>query len=312
MKILIAGELNVDLVLQNYSHFPSLGQEVLVDDASLTLGSASAICAAGLARLGNQVTFAGKVGMDSWGDLCLEALTKLEIDTSLVQRDAAIKTGITVSLTSTQRDRALITYLGASALLEARDIPEEALRVHQHLHVSSFFLQKALRPQLKSLLASARAQGLTTSLDPGFDPEQKWGADLLDVLNEVDIFLPNEVELEAISGHADPEKALQSLQNGTTLTIAKLAANGSIALRNNAPLRIPTFPVIPKDTTGAGDSFNAGFLHAWSKKETLPGAMRFATACAALSTQSLGGTAAQPTEAKAIEFIAANSTGTPT
>ncbi|MCL4853074.1 MAG: carbohydrate kinase family protein, partial [Bryobacteraceae bacterium] len=67
MKILVAGELNPDLILQGYEIFPTPGKEILVDDLNLTMGSASAICAMGLARLGNRVSFLAKVGKDPWG-----------------------------------------------------------------------------------------------------------------------------------------------------------------------------------------------------------------------------------------------------
>src|SRR3954471_18224962 len=173
MKILIAGELNVDLVLQNYQSFPQPGKEVLVDDMSLTLGSASAICAAGLAKLGDDVTFAGKVGCDAWGDLALDSLRALNVDLRRVIRDLRIKTGITVSVTSAQ-DRALITYLGSIAALRESDIEDAWFAGFQHLHVSSFYLQQGLRPGLKSLLARAHRAGLTTSIDPGFDPLGRW------------------------------------------------------------------------------------------------------------------------------------------
>src|SRR5262245_5146886 len=123
MRILIAGELNLDLVLQNYHSFPELGKEVLVDDLSLTLGSASAICAAGLARLGDNVAFAGKLGADAWGDLVVERLRELGIDLQYVIRDATIKTGMTVSISS-PRDRALVTYLGSIAELRESDIKD--------------------------------------------------------------------------------------------------------------------------------------------------------------------------------------------
>src|ERR1035437_8129834 len=103
MRILIAGELNVDLVMQNYHAFPALGREVLVDDVSLTLGSASAICAAGLAKLGDDVVFAGKLGNDQWGDLCLSSLSRFGVDCSLIMREQNIKTGITVSITAKDR-----------------------------------------------------------------------------------------------------------------------------------------------------------------------------------------------------------------
>ena len=302
MKILVAGELNVDLVLYNYRSFPQPGREVLVNDVSLTLGSASAICAAGLATLGDCVAFVGKLGCDPWGDLVLDTMEKLGIDVSGIVRDPATKTGITVSITS-PADRALVTYLGSIAALRAADIPDSALPGCRHLHVSSFFLQEGLRPGLKSLLARAHRAGLTTSIDPGCDPAGEWGRDLVDALAETDIFLPNEVELEAITGHRDRIQALRSLENGRMRIVAKLGAEGCLTLENGGPLHVPAFPVTPIDTTGAGDSFNAGFLHAWLEGRGIAECMRFAGACGALSTQKLGGVASQPTEAEARAFL---------
>jgi sugar/nucleoside kinase (ribokinase family) len=303
LKILIAGELNVDLVLQNPQAFPVLGRETLVEGLSLTVGSASAICASALAKLGDQVTFTGKVGRDAWGDLCLKSLRDLGIDCSSVKCDESLTTGITVSITWA-KDRALLTYLGSIAALQASDVSNECLRRSGHLHVSSFFLQRALRPDLKSLLARAHEKGLTTSVDPGFDPDEAWGKDLIDTLNEVDVFLPNEVELAAISGRENRIDSLRSLANGRTLTVAKLGADGCIAMRDGEIVSVPAFPITPVDTTGAGDTFNAGFLHAWLSGVELQEAMRFAAACGALSTLGLGGTASQPTESQAREFIA--------
>lgn len=303
MKILIIGELNVDLVLHNYQTFPALGQEVLVEDATLTLGSASAICAAGLARLGDDVAYLSKAGQDGWGDLCVEALNGFGVDTALVLRDASVKTGITVSITSSS-DRALVTYLGSIAALRGSEVRTPIFSQFDHLHVSSFFLQLGLRPDVKRLLASAREQGLSTSLDPGFDPEERWGPDLMDVLNEVDVFLPNEVELARITGLEDVETALRRLANGRTLIMAKLGASGCATIdASGAFLAIPGFAVEAVDTTGAGDSFNAGFLHAWLRKRELPAAMRFACACGAFSTLKAGGTGSQADATQAHQFL---------
>jgi sugar/nucleoside kinase (ribokinase family) len=305
MKVLIVGELNVDLVLQNYHSFPELGKEVLVEDMSLTLGSASAICGAGLAKLGTAVSFAGKVGEDPWGDLALEKLRGLGIDLRYVMRDPAIKTGITVSITSA-KDRALITYLGSIAALRASDIEDTWFAGCRHLHVSSFYLQTGLRPGLKSLLARAHRAGLTTSIDPGFNPSGLRQRDIIATLEEADFFFPNELELEAAGGSADPEKALRALDNGRTRTVAKLGARGCMMLVRGRPLRIAAFAIEPVDTTGAGDSFNAGFLHAWLGGADVEEAVRFGAACGALSTQGLGGTAAQPTASEVSDFLAAH------
>ncbi len=304
MSVLVAGELNVDLVLQNYHAFPQLGREVLVDDVSLTLGSASAICAAGLARLGESVSFVGKLGCDAWGDLVMETLRNLGVDLAHVLRDPRIKTGITVSITSA-KDRALVTYLGSIAALRAADIEDAWLAGCRHLHVSSFFMQEALRPDVGALLARARRLGLTTSIDPGFDPSEQWGADLVEALDEADLFFPNEVELARVTGKTDPAAALRALAGRRALTVAKLGARGAMALVEGRIIHVPAFPVEPVDTTGAGDSFNAGFLHGWLAGRNIVESIRFGAACGALSTQGLGGTAAQPTPERVAEFLAA-------
>jgi sugar/nucleoside kinase (ribokinase family) len=302
MKILIAGEINVDLILQNYHSFPELGKEVLVDDCFLTLGSASLIAAMGLAKLGDEVAFLGKVGRDAYGDFCLDRMQAAGIDISRVIRDAALKTGITVSISS-PRDRALVTYLGAITELRGEDIRDEHMAGFGHLHVSSYFLQENLRPGLRDAFQRAHRLALTTSLDPGFDPTEQWKPDILDTLQDTDVFFPNEVELAAIGGSPDFELALRNLENECTLTVAKLGRSGAMALDRGKVVRVPAFPVQPVDTTGAGDSFNAGFLHAWTNKQSLADALRFGAACGALSTRGLGGTATQATREEAETMI---------
>jgi sugar/nucleoside kinase (ribokinase family) len=189
-RILVVGELNVDLILQGYHAFPMPGREVLVDDFAMVLGSASAICAMGLARLGDSVAFLGKAGDDAWGRYCIEELTSRGIDVSRIERDPQIKTGVTVAITS-PADRALVSFLGSISALAGDDVPPSAAAGFDHLHISSYYLQQNLRPSCRRIFAEAHQQGLTTSLDTGFDPSERWGDDLRETLREVDVFLPN-------------------------------------------------------------------------------------------------------------------------
>jgi sugar/nucleoside kinase (ribokinase family) len=300
-KVLVAGELNVDIILQGYRSFPRPGKEVLVDDFEMVLGSASAICAMGLARLGNPVSFLSKVGEDPWGRFCLDALAGRRIDTSRVVRDKSLKTGVTVAITS-PRDRALVSFLGSINALTADDVPPQALAGFNHLHISSFFLQDRLAPGCAEVFARAHRAGLTTSLDPGYDPSERWGSGLRETLEQVDVFFPNEVELSGLSRCQDPAEGLKRLDNGHTLIVAKLGAGGAMTLDKGKTLRVPAFKVAPLDTTGAGDSFGSGFLHAWLRGAPLLDGLRLGSACGALSTLGLGGTARQPTleEAEAL------------
>ena len=291
-SVLVVGEINPDLILKGDT-FPTAGKEILVDDFVMTLGSASAICAMGLARLGDPVSFVGKVGADPWGAYCVETMAAAGIDVSRVAHDPALKTGVTVSITSS-RDRALVSFIGAIGALRAADVAERDFAGARHLHVSSYFLQQGLRPGCRELFGRARAAGLTTSLDPGFDPSERWAGDLRETLAEVDLFFPNEVEVRAITGTDAVPEALRRLAGGRTRTIAKLGAQGCATLADDGRmLQVPSYPVEAVDTTGAGDSFNAGFLHAWLARRPLAECLRWGAACGSLSTRGLGGTARQ-------------------
>lgn len=300
LKILVAGEINADLVFREVSPFPALGREVLVSGSDLVLGSASAICASGLARLGNHVVFSGKIGDDLFGRFCLEEMTRSGIGLDHVIVDKKSTTGITVSISS-GRDRALVTCLGAIAELEAGDVPEAAFDGASHVHVAGYFLQTRLRPGLPDLFRRAHRHGLSTSLDCGHDPTGEWRGGLEEALKEADLFFPNQEELRAITGHEDLEEALRSL--GTTRAVAKLGPAGAAMLDGVSMLKVPAPEIEVVDTTGAGDSFDAGFLHAWLRKKPLADCLRYGVAAGSLSTRALGGTKAQPTLDKLEAFL---------
>ena len=292
LTILVAGEINADLVLRNVSPFPAPGREVLVSESELVLGSASAICASGLARLGNRVVFSGRVGNDLFGRFCLEEMSRSGIGIDHVIVDKGTTTGITVSISS-GRDRALVTFLGAIAEFAAEDVPDAAFDGASHLHVAGFFLQTRLRAGLPDLFRRAHQRGLTTSLDSGHDPEGEWRGGLEEALREADLFFPNREEIRSISGSEDLEDALRSF--GATRVVAKLGPSGAAILNGGSMVRVPAPEVDVVDTTGAGDSFDAGFLHAWLRGCPAEECLRYGVAAGSLSTRALGGTKAQPT-----------------
>jgi sugar/nucleoside kinase (ribokinase family) len=303
-RVLVVGELNVDMIVSGLDTLPKLAQEILAADLQVVLGSSSAICAAGLARLGAEVDFLGKVGDDYLGDFVTEELRELGVGTRHVVRDPAVRTGITISLTYA-KDRALVTYLGSIAALRLTDIQASILKDYDHMHVGSYFLQEGLQPGLQDLFNIVHRTGLTTSLDTGWDPEERWGgAKLLELLDLVDIFFPNEVEACAITRADDAELALRELGQRTMLVVVKQGAEGAMALHDGEIVRSPGFNVDVADTTGAGDSFDAGFLFAHTvQRQPLEDALRFANACGALSATGYGGTAAQPTLQQVLEML---------
>ncbi len=300
--VLVLGEINVDLILRADEIAPVFGQELLVDDATLTLGSSCVIFACGAARLGLRVGFVGVVGEDEFGRFMLREMEARGIGVGPVIVDPAIKTGITVSL-STAADRALLTHLGSVAALTPGRVERALFDRARHLHVGSYFLQTGLREGLPELLAQARARGLTVSLDTGWDPDEKWNGSLPETLAQTNVFLPNGVEAPAISGEPDVEAALSALAKRTPLVAVKLGAEGAVARRGEETVRVAPPPVQAVDTTGAGDSFDAGFVCGYLKGWPLERTLRLACACGSLATRQPGGTNGQPTLAEALEAM---------
>jgi sugar/nucleoside kinase (ribokinase family) len=122
-------------------------------------------------------------------------------------------------------------------------------------------------------------------------------------LPECDVFLPNETEACAIVGCDDLDKAVDALSTQIPTLAVKLGAQGGLARQSESVARAPALPVRVVDTTGAGDSFDAGFLYGVLKGWSLEASLRLACACGSLSTRMAGGTAGQATLEEALEAL---------
>lgn len=298
-RFVVVGEINADLVLEAVTPLPALGQESLAEEGRLVLGSSSAIAASGLARLGEEVSFHGQVGDDLLGRFCLEEMTRLGIDVSAVRIRPDRTTGVTVSL-SAGGERALVTHPGAMKDFALSEVPAEG----DHLHVASVFLQDGLRRELPALLRDARRTGLTTSLDPGHDPRGLFELD--EAIAEVDVLLPNEEELCRLTGREDWTEALGAVPGPRT--VVKLGGAGAATIEAGACVIVPAPEMDVRDTTGAGDSFDAGFLFAWVRRMPIRDCLRYGVAAGSLSTRAAGGTAAQPSLEELSELMARSGT----
>jgi len=299
--ILLAGEINPDLILSGDVE-PAFGQvEKLVDSAVLAVGSSSAIFACGAARLGLRVAFVGICGGDTFGRFMLAELNSRSVDTSSVLVRPGGQTGLSVIL-NRGADRAILTHPGLIAALTAADVTDDLLRRARHLHVASCFLQTALQPGLPDLFARAHAHGLSTSLDPNWDPSGEWRR-FDELLRRVDVFLPNENEAFALTGTKKLESATQHLSESCKVVAIKLGADGAIARCGGETAHALALKVDVVDTVGAGDTFDAGFLYGFLNSWRLEKSLRLAVACGSLSTRRAGGTAAQPALEEAMQYV---------
>ena len=294
VDLLVLGDVNPDIVLTGDVE-PAFGQaERLVDEARLTIGGSGAIVACGAARLGLRVAMCGVVGDDPFGRWTREQVEARGVVVDGMVVDPERPTGVTVVL-SKGADRAILTHPGTIPELRVSAIDRDLLESAGHVHVSSYFLQRALALDLPTLFAEVHAGGATTSLDPNWDPSQSWDGGLGAVLATTDVFLPNAAEARAIAGEATVEAAVVTLARSGGVVAAKLGPNGAIAARGTDLVRAGALPAEALDTTGAGDSFDAGFLASWLAGGALEEALAIGNACGALSTRALGGVDAQPT-----------------
>lgn len=289
--ISVLGELNSDLILYGLPAELEPEREHLAKGFSLTLGSSSAIFAHNISLLGSRVGFTSCIGGDPLGEFCVERLSESGVDVSGVKRLPGKNTGVTVILPLAGK-RQILTYPGTTFDLDHTHLDLEYLRDAAHFHLSSFFLLRALRPTLSRLFSQMKQAGLTTSLDTNDDPEDLWASDVEEVLKNVDVFVPNEHEACRVAGTSDVGSALDALSRLVPIVVIKCGAQGVLAKRGNERFRAASLSVQPVDAVGAGDSFNAGFLHKFIHGSGLQECLEYGNVAAGLSTTRAGGTEA--------------------
>jgi sugar/nucleoside kinase (ribokinase family) len=290
--VTIAGELNLDLILYGLPEQLPPERELLADRMMLTLGSSSAIVAHNLAALGSRVGFQSRIGDDPLGQIAIERLQQGGVDVSHVRRlSGSTTTGLTVILHH-EAWRNILTYAGTIAETSWEDLDLVYLADSRHFHFSSYYLQRALRPRVGELFQRLKAKGLTISLDTNDDPDDRWEGGLHEVLRHVDVFLPNEREACKAAGSEDLEAAIGKLSKLVPVVVVKLGRKGSLAQRGTERFTSPAREVVAVDTVGAGDSFDAGFLHEYVRASDLVTCLASGNRAGALSTTRPGGTEA--------------------
>jgi len=290
IEVCVVGELNLDLILYGLPKELTLDRELLASGLALTLGSSSAIFAHNLSMLGTHVGFIAKTGEDPLGQIAAERLSEAGVDISrMKQGSGKTSTGLTVVLPYPQH-RYILTYPGTMFEMQYSDIDMEYIRLAKHLHLSSFFLHRALRPRIVNLFRQAKDAGLTTSLDTNDDPENLWGQDLLEVLKYVDIFLPNDREAKKIARTEDLSQAINLLAGLVKIVVVKRGAGSTICRSGDKQWSLTPPAVALVDDIGAGDSFDAGFIHLYLKSAQIEDCLAFANMTAALSVTKEGGT----------------------
>lgn len=279
--VTVVGNVNVDIVARPLLELPPPGGDLLVDTIEVRVGGAAANAGMALARLGLAPRVIGAVGDDYLGRFVLDSLRDIGLAGD-VRVLPEVSTGVSICVEAPGKDRAFISMRGALDRFDASMVPADALAC-SFLLLCGYFTQSSLRggPAL-TLLQRARHQGATVLLDPDVDAEG-WSPsarrEIEDLLPLVDGFLPNEHEARGLTGLSDPVEAGRALQRRCGgWVVVKRGAEGVAAIApDGRMITVPARPVEVRDTTGAGDSFNAGVVYALSLGATWSEALAFAT-----------------------------------
>jgi sugar/nucleoside kinase (ribokinase family) len=289
--VTLAGDTCLDLMLYGLPDELPAERELLANKIAIRVGGSGAITAHNLAALGNSVGFITAVPGDDFGKLCQSELRSAGVDLSSCVPVRELPTGVTVHLQHS-RLRHMFTYAGATFHLSFEDLDLHYLSDARHFHMSSYYLQRALTPRIPELFAKLKQSGLTISLDPNDDPSNLWDRQILEAIRFVDILMPNEREACMLAGEEDLDSAIAVLRDLVPLLVIKRGADGAFAFRGRESWHASVHDIGVVDAVGAGDSFNAGFLHAWIRGWPIEKALAFGSSTGAWSASASGGTSA--------------------
>jgi ribokinase len=295
--LVVVGSLNMDFVV-SVEHLPAPGETVLGRDFQMIPGGkgANQACAAGkLSAGGLAVRMIGRVGNDVFSGHLKLSLASAGVDVSSVLAITSHPTGAALIWVDRAGQNSIVVASGANSALAASDV--EAMRPVFHGASHALFQLESPLDTVAAALALARNAGLTTILDPA--PAQPLTRELL---AQVDMLTPNESEALLLLGRpaarvsVDDAPALSEalLRLGPRAVILKLGEQGCYYADGRASFHQPAFPVEARDTTAAGDTFNAALAVALAEGKAIPAALRFANAAAAISVTRMGAQSSAP------------------
>jgi ribokinase len=301
-RVCVVGSSNIDLIFRT-PRLPRPGETLAGHAFRLDFGGKGANQAVLAARLGARVAVVSRVGRDVFGEQTLANYRREGIDTAHVFVDEARPTGVASIAVDDDARNCILVVPGANLGLS----PEDVRRAAPALRAAAMLLCQLEVPQ-ESVLEGfrlARAAGVRTVLNPA--PAAPLADELLRL---ADVCVPNEPELEALTGQ--PAETLEQaeaagralLRRGPGAVVVTLGGRGALVLEGTAAEHVPAVPVRAVDPTGAGDAFIGALGVSLAGGQSLRAAVRRANAVAALTVTRLGAQASFPSRAEIEHFLA--------
>lgn len=260
--IVVIGDINVDV---NFSipAYPTPGNEAVATTAQMHTGGSAVNTAIALSKMDMNVGFIGRVGQDNLGDKVLADLSASGVDCAYVQTDPTVSTGMIFIAVTADGERTMFSARGANVFTEAKAINSACFAECRWIHLSgySFLSHHQYETVLFALDQAENSPYTRVSLDIGPEPALRARTKILETLPRLDIVFPNKTELTLLSEGLPIDPSLDYLlDNGANAVVTKCGPEGSLLATENIRVRLPAFDIEVKDSTGAGDSFDAGVV----------------------------------------------------
>lgn len=287
--VVCLGILVADVLGKPIDRIPGKGQLVMFDRMELHTGGCANNTGIGLSRLGARTACVGKVGTDGFGGIIIRTLQNNGVNTDGIRKDNAHNTSFTFVMIHSDGERSFFHYAGANGNLKFMDIDFSIIQKAKILHVAGFNLMPGFDgTPAKRVFEKAKRMGVTTSLDTAWSSSGKWDI-VLPCLEYVDIFLPSYEEAKLIAKKEEPEKIAEFfMDKGVKIVGIKMGKKGCYIRTEKEEFRIPSYKVNAIDSSGAGDSFVAGFLAGLIKGYDLKTCAKLGNAVGASCVTAIG------------------------
>lgn len=300
--VYVYGDINIDLVIPGVEHFPLPGQEDVVEIMNTYVGGGAAVFTLGIGKLGLKPVFQGTIGDDCYGKFIKDEFYTKNVDDTLLATSKENKTGISISFTN-EKDRSFLTYRGTNDEIDLSKIDIKRVKEARHIHLTGYAGSKNHNQYLDLLKTVKAMKEVTVSFDVGWDDAGEWYQGIYELFPYIDILFMNETEAIHYSRKKDAREAILDFAKSCTLVVAKLGKKGAMAVKEGIVYEAKAYTVQAVDTTGAGDSFNAGFVYGFLKGKDIKECLKYGNGCGALSVTQLGGNTGFPVEEALVEFI---------
>ena len=275
-KVLCIGSVTTDIIVKPVDQVPTPGELWAVDSVSTHVGGCASNAAIDLAKLGVPVTLSCKVGKDNFGDFVIKTAKENGVCTDGIVTDDTVTTTTSIVCSSSTGERSFLYYPGSASVFRKEDVSDALIDSCDIVFVAGAMLLNSFDgPPCAQLMKEAQEKGKYTIMDTAWDFEGKWLPKIEAVIPYLDLFMPSYEEAAKLSGKTEvPEIARFFLDMGAKNVIIKVGKDGAfLHEQNGEEYTLPTYAAYkPVDTTGAGDSFCAGFIaglaQGWSYRES--------------------------------------------